>query len=88
MMLRESHARAEGRGIWTTCGEQTSVDPAMDIDASQCFDAVNAGVNIRPLTPGGDLDCADIAHRRFVVLPSDPHNLIDDGYGIGCERME
>lgn len=33
----------------------------------------------------GDLNCKDIAHRRFRVLPPDPHNFDGDGDGIGCE---
>ena len=33
-----------------------------------------------------DLDCGDIPHRRFAVLPPDPHGLDgNDGDGIGCE---
>lgn len=32
-----------------------------------------------------DLDCGQIRHRRFQVLPPDPHNLDGDHDGIGCE---
>jgi len=33
-----------------------------------------------------DLDCEDIAHRNFRVLPPDPHQFDDGGVpGIGCE---
>jgi hypothetical protein len=35
--------------------------------------------------PPPDLDCADIADRRFTVLPPDPHHFDGDGDGIGCE---
>lgn len=36
--------------------------------------------------PGGpDLDCGDVAARRFQVLPPDPHGFDRDGDGIGCE---
>jgi hypothetical protein len=35
--------------------------------------------------PPPDLDCADIAYRRFAVLPPDPHHFDGDGDGIGCE---
>jgi len=35
--------------------------------------------------PPPDLDCEDIDHRRFAVLPPDPHNFDRDGDGIGCE---
>ena len=32
-----------------------------------------------------DLDCKDIAHRNFLVLPPDPHKFDPDKNGIGCE---
>jgi micrococcal nuclease len=36
-------------------------------------------------SPPPDLDCGDIADRRFIVLPPDPHNFDGDANGIGCE---
>lgn len=37
-------------------------------------------------SPPPDLDCGDIPHRRFRVLPLDPHNFDgNDNDGIGCE---
>ena len=33
-----------------------------------------------------DIDCPDIAARRFPVLPPDPHRFDADHDGIGCER--
>ena len=36
--------------------------------------------------PPPDLDCKDIPHRGFKVLPPDPHGLDRDRDGIGCER--
>lgn len=38
---------------------------------------------IPPAPP--DLDCGDVAARRFTVLPPDPHNFDGDGDGVGCE---
>lgn len=35
--------------------------------------------------PPPDLDCGQIPHRRFQVLPPDPHNFDGDHDGIGCE---
>jgi micrococcal nuclease len=36
--------------------------------------------------PPPDLDCGDIPHRRFPVLPPDPHRFDgSDNDGIGCE---
>ena len=33
-----------------------------------------------------DLDCGDIAHRRFTVLPHNPHSFDEDVDRSGCER--
>jgi micrococcal nuclease len=41
------------------------------------------GVCIPPPPP--DLDCPQIPHRRFQVLPPDPHGFDADHDGIGCE---
>ncbi len=35
--------------------------------------------------PPPDLDCDEIPHTDFPVLPPDPHGLDRDGDGIGCE---
>ena len=35
--------------------------------------------------PPPDLDCGDIPHRNFRVLPPDPHRFDTDRDGIGCE---
>jgi micrococcal nuclease len=35
--------------------------------------------------PPPDLDCNQIPHRRFQVLPPDPHRFDSDRDGIGCE---
>jgi micrococcal nuclease len=42
-------------------------------------------VCIPPLWVGGDLDCGQIAFRRFAVIPPDPHNFDGDVDGVGCE---
>ena len=36
-------------------------------------------------SPPPDLNCGDIAHRRFRVIGSDPHGFDRDGDGVGCE---
>lgn len=41
------------------------------------------GVCIPPAPP--DLDCGDIAFRRFQVLSPDPHGFDGDHDGVGCE---
>jgi len=40
-------------------------------------------VCIPPSPP--DLDCGDVAYRRFTVYPPDPHRFDGDYDGIGCE---
>ena len=36
-------------------------------------------------SPPPDLNCGDIEHRGFVVLPPDPHGFDGDRDGVGCE---
>ena len=43
-------------------------------------------VCIPPVGIAGDLDCGDIPHRRFRVLPPDPHRFDGNQDGVGCER--
>jgi micrococcal nuclease len=52
-------------------------DPAADCDPSY------PGVCIPPGPP--DLDCPDIAFRRFTVVGADGHRFDADHDGIGCE---
>lgn len=40
-------------------------------------------VCIPPYPP--DLDCGEISHRRFTVLPPDPHGFDGNDDGVGCE---
>jgi hypothetical protein len=40
-------------------------------------------VCIPPRPP--DLNCGDIPHRRFTVLPPDPHGFDGNNDGVGCE---
>ena len=35
--------------------------------------------------PPPDLDCGEIPHDDFIVLPPDPHGFDRDEDGIGCE---
>lgn len=36
-------------------------------------------------SPPPDLDCKDIAEKKFTVIGSDPHGFDGDGDGVGCE---
>ena len=58
-----------------------SVPPPAPADG-RC-DASYPGVCIPPAPP--DLDCGDVSHRRFQVLPPDPHRFDGEGDGVGCE---
>ena len=83
----QREATEDGRGLWgavpsgqmkgtTTVepirGPKTTCDPAYP---TVCISL-----------PPPDLDCKDISHRRFKVLPPDPHRF--NGYkdGMGCEK--
>lgn len=69
-------AREQGLGLWGEGPERTA-GPGGDCDAAY------PTVCIPPPPP--DLDCGDIAYRRFEVLPPDPHRFDGDGDGVGCE---
>jgi hypothetical protein len=60
-----------------------SPPPAAAPPSENC-DPSYPDVCIPPAPP--DLDCGDITHRRFRVLPPDPHRFDgSDDDGIGCE---
>lgn len=50
---------------------------------AQC-DPSYPDVCIAPNSP--DLNCGDVPHKRFRVLPPDPHGFDTDQDGIGCEN--
>lgn len=56
---------------------QTSTSPLDDCDPAYPTICLNP--------PPPDLDCQDIEHRSFKVLPPDKHYFDEDGDGIGCE---
>lgn len=92
-------ARDRGWGLWaaTTCqgDPDRPADPPTPTPAPQraappapaprqgCHPSY-PDVCIPPPPP--DLDCGDVAARRFRVLPPDPHRFDGDHDGIGCER--
>ncbi len=67
----QAEARAAGRGLWGPKAPREGCDPSYP------------DVCIPPPPP--DLDCSDIPHRRFRVLPPDPHHFDRDRDGVGCE---
>jgi len=84
----QEEARTAERGLWgelpatpTPATPKPAPTPAPKTD-SNC-DPSYPTVCIPPYPP--DLDCGDISHRRFEVLPPDPHGFDGDNDGIGCE---
>ena len=68
----QREARAHGRSVWGPAPPASDCDPAYP------------KVCIPPQPP--DLDCGEISHRNFTVLPPDPHRFDGDKDAVGCER--
>jgi micrococcal nuclease len=98
--LAEAQTVAEnaGLGLWSACGgadtplNQPAPTPTpaagnagMGIASGGSCDPAYPDVCIPPVSQVGDLDCADISYRWFVVLPPDPHNFDGDHDGYGCQ---
>jgi micrococcal nuclease len=62
----------------------TTAPPAQTKASNNSCDPSYPDVCIPPSPP--DLDCGDISHRNFKVLPPDPHRFDSDKDGVGCER--
>jgi micrococcal nuclease len=76
-------ARDQGRGLWGDPPEAEEPDESTGGPGRGGCDPAYPSVCI-PASPP-DLDCGDIPHRRFKVLPPDPHRFDGDWDGIGCE---
>jgi micrococcal nuclease len=72
-------ARAEARGLWSKCANDSSGPSPSD---SRCLPDYR-GACVPPPPP--DLDCDDIGHPVRIV-GNDPHGLDSDGDGRACER--
>ena len=83
VLARQAVARDEGRGLWGTPPPPPTSDPTAAPPAGGNCDASYPGVCIPPAPP--DLDCGQIAYRRFAVVPPDPHGFDGDSDGVGCE---
>jgi len=57
--------------------------PEMIVESENRCDSSYPTVCIEPWPP--DLDCGEIQHTNFKVLPDDPHGFDGDKDGIGCE---
>lgn len=75
----QADARSKGVGLWGSTLDATPEHPGR---SGQC-DHAYPSVCIPPYPP--DLYCADVSHRRFEVLPPDPHGFDGDRDGVGCE---
>jgi micrococcal nuclease len=84
----QRQARASSRGLWgptpvpVPTAAPTPIPLVQPPPAGNC-DPSYPGVCLPPYPP--DLDCGDIAYRRFQVLAPDPHGFDGDHDGIGCE---
>ena len=76
-------AREAGRGLWSACDDDAGTVPTNPPGRSSACDAAYPDVCIP--SPPPDLDCADVAERRFRVLAPDPHRFDGNGDGVGCE---
>lgn len=81
----QQEAQAAGRGQWASqlAAGEASPAPTTTGDERPGCDPAYPDVCIPPPPP--DLDCGDIPHRRFKVLPPDPHHFDRDEDGVGCE---
>jgi micrococcal nuclease len=92
----QREAQQAGRGLWSACqaspspsvmpspspSTAPSPQPSPSPPAANC-DPSYPTVCIPPPPP--DLDCGQIPHRNFKVLPPDPHRFDGDRDGVGCE---
>lgn len=94
LVALQREARDAGRGLWGTCeadgdrptttdGNSSATQSGSGAGGGTGCDSAYPGVCIPPPPP--DLDCGDVDHRRFRVLPPDPHRFDADGNGVGCE---
>jgi micrococcal nuclease len=73
----QRRAREANRGLWAACDDVEPPPPTGgDCDTSY--------PDVCIPSPPPDLDCDDVAARRFRVVPPDPHRFDGNGDGIGC----
>ncbi len=80
-------ARAAGRGLWSdACADGAEAPPTTSREGQEARRCESAYPDACIPSPPPDLDCEDVAERRFRVLPPDPHNFDADRNGLGCEN--
>jgi micrococcal nuclease len=78
----EGNARSQELGLWAPVPIPTPTESRI-LEGGENCDPAYPDVCIPSSPP--DLDCGDIPHKRFRVLPPDPHRFDRDQDGIGCE---
>jgi micrococcal nuclease len=92
----QQFAQRHQRGLWGACAafgapvteQQPAAQPAAPAPAAPAGNVIGSCDPSYPtlcLPSSPDLDCGDIADRRFLVLPPDPHRFDGDDDGLGCE---
>lgn len=79
----ERQAREVGLGLWGQTEESTGQGSVTKESTDGNCDPSYPTVCTPPRPP--DLDCGEIAFRRFTVLQPDPHRFDGDKDGVGCE---
>lgn len=84
-LLEQAQAEAvrDGAGMWEDAEPPAPITTLAEGDAEAACDLAYPDVCIP--SPPPDLDCGDIPHRRFRVLPPDPHHFDGNRDGVGCE---
>jgi micrococcal nuclease len=92
LVAAQARARDAGLGLWSACPgpdapATTTTAPAGDGAPGEPSGGATCSSSYPTLClpPAPDLDCGDLAERRFPVLPPDPHRLDGNGDGVGCE---
>lgn len=91
-----AEARNARRGLWAACQTTTTTStraattttraPTMRTNPGPGGNCSSAYPDVCIPPPPPDLDCPQISHRSFRVLPADPHGFDgNDNDGIGCE---
>ena len=80
----ESAARSQRKGLWGSVRARLAAPlPTTPQATPPSCDPSYPTVCIPPRPP--DVDCDEIPHRNFTVLPPDPHRFDGDKDGVGCE---
>jgi micrococcal nuclease len=84
-VLEQAQAEAvrDGVGMWESGQPPAPITTLAAGDGDPACDPAYPDLCIP--SPPPDLDCSDIPHRRFRVLPPDPHQFDGNRDGIGCE---